>query len=52
MSAALSDFESGIDLVGIVVGANVLKGRLVLWLKVLAARLWEVGGWDGNLKKR
>jgi len=49
---ALSDLESGIDLVGVVVGADVLERRLVLWLQVLAARLRKVVGRDGNLKKR
>ena len=49
---ALSDLESGIDLVGVVVGADVLERRLVLWLQVLAARLRKVVCWDGNLKKR
>lgn len=34
VSVALSDLECGIDLVGVVVGANVLQSRLVLWLHV------------------
>lgn len=50
--AALRNLERSIDLVGIVVGADVLERSLVLWLQVLAARLGKVRSWDGNLEKR
>ena len=51
MAVSLSDLESCIDLVGVVVGADVLESRLILGLQVLAAGLGKVGGWDGDLKE-
>lgn len=48
---SLSDLEGSVDLVGVVVCADILKRRLVLGLEVLAAGLRQVGGWDGNLKE-
>ena len=51
VGASLRDLEGGVDLVGIVVGADVLESRLVLWLQVLAAGLREIGGRDRDLKQ-
>jgi hypothetical protein len=48
---SLSNLERSIDLVGVVVCANVLERGLVLRLQVLAARLRKVVCWDGHLKK-
>jgi len=48
----LSNFEGGVHLVGIVVGANVLESRLVFWLEILTAGLGKIGCRDGNFKKR
>jgi hypothetical protein len=49
---SLGNLKGSIDLVGVVVCADVLERRLVLWLQVLAAGLREVVCWDRNLKKR
>lgn len=50
--ATLGNLESGVDLVGVVVCADILESSLVLWLEILAARLGKVGSWNGNLEKR
>jgi hypothetical protein len=47
----LSYLESGVDLVGVVVGADVLESGLVLWLHVRTAWLRQVRGRKRNLKK-
>ena len=51
VGATLGNLESGVDLVGVVVGANVVQSRLVLWLEILAAGLREIGSWYWNFKK-
>jgi hypothetical protein len=47
----LSNLERSVDLVGVVVGADVLERRLVLWLQVLTAGLRKVVCWDRHFKK-
>jgi len=52
VGAALGDLEGGVDLGGVVVGIDIMEGRLVLGLQVLAGGLGEVGGRDGDLEER
>jgi len=49
--SSLGYLERGVDLVRVVVCANVLQGGLVLGLQVLAARLGKVGGWDRDFEQ-
>jgi hypothetical protein len=51
VAVSLGDLEGCIDLVGVVVCANVLESRLILRLQVLAAGLGKVGRRDGNFKE-
>jgi hypothetical protein len=51
VAVALGDLEGSVDLVGVVVGADVVKSVLVLWLHVLTNRLRKVGLGDRDLKE-
>lgn len=52
VAVTLCDLEGSVDLVGVVVGADVVKSRLVLGLHILADGLGKVGLGNGNLKER
>lgn len=51
VAVALGDLESSVDLVGVVVRADVVESRLVLRLHVLASGLGKVGLRDRDLKE-
>jgi hypothetical protein len=52
VGVTLGHLERGIDLIGIVVGANIVKGGLVLWLHALTTWLGKVRGRKRHLQKR